>query len=174
MQVPGKRHTILVDLDGTLADTRHRDHLIKKDAREQDWVAYSMESGNDKPIIGNIRLLDEFPIGWRIVILTGRHDQARRITLHWLYRNRVRYDDLIMRISGDVSDSVVFKLKAVKKLRQEGCDITLSIDDYEPNIDALEAIGIPGVLVAHNGHGKKKDDDFHRVIDDPIKKLLGR
>lgn len=144
--------TVIVDLDGTVADTSHRSHMVNKEGAT-DWVAYSMECAEDKPIVGVIELLNLLPIGDRIVLLTGRAEQARKLTERWLRMNRVRYDDLIMRGAGNLTPNVQYKLDKAAKLRKEGSRLALVIDDYPAAIAAFQSIGVPGLLVAHNGKG---------------------
>ena len=145
--------TTLLDLDGTICDTRHRDHMIAANRADTDWCAYSLACAEDRPVPGVVALISRLP-GLKI-ILTGRHEQARRLTERWLSREGVSYDQLLMRPEGDNRENVAFKVAEVRTLRKQGFDIVLAIDDYRPIAEALYAdFRIPTVLVARNGVGQ--------------------
>lgn len=151
--------TILIDLDGTVCDTRHRDRLINRSG-DTDWLAYSMECAGDRPIPGVVRLVNW--IAGLKVILTGRHEEARRLTERWLARNGVGYDELIMRPIGDRRENVALKVAEVRKLRRRGFDPILAIDDYPKVAEAFASLQIPTLLVARNGVGTFNHKPFNQ------------
>ena len=85
--------SILVDLDGTVCDARHRAHMISGKDGEPNWDDYSLACSADKPVHGVIRLVAELhDAGNRIVIASGRAMVAMERTIQWLYSNHVRHD----------------------------------------------------------------------------------
>lgn len=80
--------TVIFDLDGTLADGRHRLHLLptKDYDKTESWTEFNLASIWDSPFPDNIELCNLFAFGdyYNVVILTGRSDVARSITEDWL------------------------------------------------------------------------------------------
>lgn len=146
------RPVVVFDLDGTLADTRHRAHLIAKGGdADPDWHAYSLACPNDTPIAGAVelaRLLDN--LGCSIVLVSGRSDAAYDETVGWLDVHGVPYDALHMRAAGDHRPNEVIKAELAVALSLEAA-IALWVDDYPTAVDALTAASIPALLVARDG-----------------------
>jgi hypothetical protein len=142
--------TVLVDLDGTLADTAHRAHLLNKKPR--DWSAYSKACGDDSPIdavISAVKGLHEED--WRVVIVTGRTQDSMAETEHWLKYHGVPFDNIFMRPSGDTRKNPDFKRSVAEKLLKDGFTIGLAIEDH-PGVAAVYAeLGIPTLVVARPG-----------------------
>ena len=141
--------TILVDLDGTVCDTRHRQSMVR--CENPDWEAYSLACMGDAPVSGVIELVRYMSALETIIILSGRHESARTQTLWWLDRNRVPYDEVVLRPKGDVRPNVEYKLEGVRRLRQQGHTIRLAIDDYPKVAEAFRAAKVPTLLVARDG-----------------------
>lgn len=141
--------TVLVDYDGTLADTRQRKHLIQGDT--PDWRAYSMECAGDRPVRGVIELLDHLTAGYNVIVWSGGLECSRKIRERWLSLAHVRYTELILRPDNDRRDNVALKLDYLKRLLAQGFKPVLAIDDYPAVLEALSARGIKGLLVARDG-----------------------
>ena len=97
----------IFDLDGTIADNKHREHLIKQE--NPDWDAYYLAAGADTPIWPVRWLIDELCGRAVIKIWSGRGEVARDITVEWLGRHNVLYDQLLMRPSGDFTPDTELK-----------------------------------------------------------------
>jgi phosphoglycolate phosphatase-like HAD superfamily hydrolase len=142
------KQTVVFDLDGTLACGKHRLHLMpnKEDAHlTTSWDEFNLAAGGDAPIKDNIKLLNNLPATWDIVILTGRCDIAKEITVKWLKSNRVAYDELIMRKQSDHRTDVEFKEEA---LREIGLDkILCCFDDLDHVAKHIRGLGVTCHLV---------------------------
>jgi len=85
---------IVVDLDGTLCNSAHREHL----ARAGDWDAFHGALLDDEPWPDVKKLLESLFNDFIMVALTGRNQKYQMMTLKWLQRNEcVLFDELLMR-----------------------------------------------------------------------------
>lgn len=145
------KRTVIFDLDGTLACGKHRLHLLPQEAdasRTEAWDEFNLAAGDDAPIEDNIKLLRHlWTIGLNVIILTGRCDVARDVTLDWLKANRVGHNQLIMRPAADHRRDVEFK---EEKLREIGLDnILCCFDDLEHVAKHIRSLGVTCHLVTH-------------------------
>ena len=94
---------IICDLDGTLADDRHRrKYLIR---RPKAYNRYHAESRADTIVTPVARLLRAYEaVGYRIAIWTGRPECYRDPTEEWLGKHDIPYHALRMRADGDYRD----------------------------------------------------------------------
>lgn len=98
--MPVMRNAIIFDLDGTIALIEHRLHHI--DGKKKDWHTFFAACTNDlpnAPIIEVLRALHQR--GHEIWIASGRSDEVREETVHWLTQHDVPFDHLVMRKAGD-------------------------------------------------------------------------
>lgn len=120
--------TIIVDLDGTLADVRHRLHHIDLKGRK-DWDRF-FDAMPDDPLnewcLHLIRAMTKE--GYRIAIVSGQPDTYAPQIKEWLARYDVPYDDLFLRGGGDRRPDTVVKREILHRhFRKE--DILFVIDD---------------------------------------------
>ncbi len=145
-----RRPTVCVDLDSTLADTRHRQHMIRPadDPVPMDWRAYSLACADDAPIEGPITLLRLLAPACRIVILSARDEAARSLTERWLREHEVPYDRLILHRTGiDDPDMGTFKAEQIRRLRGEGADVVLMVEDAPLVAASMRRVGVATLLV---------------------------
>lgn len=145
------KKTVIFDLDGTLADGRHRLHLLpKKDYHlTESWTEFNMAAVDDTPIMDNIEVCNLFAFGdyYNVVILTGRSDVAREVTEEWLDKHGVNYDSLVMRSQSDNRKDVAIK---EEYLRSIGLDNILCCFDDLPHVAYhMRGLGLTCHLVTH-------------------------
>ena len=149
---------VVFDLDGTLACGKHRLHLLPAEniaSITQSWDEFNLAAGGDTPLLDNIWLCNELFDGAIIIILTGRCDVAKDITIKWLADNNVHYDQLIMREAGDHRRDVEYK---GEKLKEIGLDrITCCFDDLEHVAKHIRGLGVTCHLVTHYDDNKRAD-----------------
>lgn len=102
---------IVVDLDGTLCDSAHRDHL----AQAKQWSEFHEAAKDDAPradvafllsVLARRSILDEI----LLVACTGRNERYRQATLEWLIRHDLAvFDTILMRPDGDFRPDVEMK-----------------------------------------------------------------
>ncbi len=147
-----KRPVAIVDIDGCLANNRHRDELIPpKWAWHicKAWNEYNEACGYDKPIKPLITYVNALADTHHIALLTARTktDVCEGATLSWLRVHGVRYNRLFMREPGDNSPSHELKERYVKHFLAAEADLALAIDDEQANIDMFKSHNIPTLHV---------------------------
>ena len=94
---------IVFDLDGTIADHRHRQCYAEMVPR--DWDSYNIGM-NDDPVIESVAfimgLLNLCSPTCRVEIWTGRPERFRDLTVKWLDRHNIQYARLRMRPDDDL------------------------------------------------------------------------
>lgn len=123
----GVRQIVLVDIDGTLADGRHREHFVTGDSK--DWKSYYAILDCDSPIDIVVRWVKALRSEYTICLVSGRLDTYQKQTMQWLSRNDVdiQYDWLFMRAGGDKRPDTMVKSDILAKLPKD--KIAFAIDD---------------------------------------------
>lgn len=119
---------VIVDLDGTLADCGHREHHVTGSSR--NWDAFFAGMGDDicvEPVAWLVGKLAAQDI--RIILCSGRPDSHRDITIDWLARNGVPWDELNMRPAGDFRPDHLIKGLMLDAILADGNDVMFTIDD---------------------------------------------
>lgn len=120
--------TIIVDLDGTLCDIRHRLHHIQ--GKKRDYDAFHAACVNDTPKQIIIDLVNQLSDFYKIIICSGRSDSVKDKTIQWLKDNKVNYSDIVMRQHGDHTHDDVLKRQWLEQgLLGEKQDIAFVLDD---------------------------------------------
>jgi hypothetical protein len=137
------------DLDSTLADTRHRFHLIGKiKAGEATWDEHSLACANDQPIESAIALMRLLAPHHAQHIVSGRSAIAEKLTHGWLARHHVPFDEIALRHPDDFTGNAQIKIDYVRKLRERGLTVVMFFEDYPPVAQQiLEATGVPVVTL---------------------------
>ncbi|HWR15956.1 MAG TPA: hypothetical protein VN577_14100 [Terriglobales bacterium] len=130
---------VIVDIDGTIADVRHRLHHIQGPGRK-DWNAFFEGMDRDSPKPEVIARVHELALDHRILIVTGRPELYRKRTERWLQKNNVPFERLFMRRSGDHSPDYESKRAVLNEVPAE--QIVLALDDRPPVCEMWEKHGI--------------------------------
>lgn len=108
---------VVVDIDGTLSiPSPLRAHLIPhRYLRDEPgaWDEYNLAAHMDEPsanVVAVVRALSE---EFTIVVLTARSEIAMDVTVGWLQKHSIPFDELLMRSSSDCRRSGEFKLTAL-------------------------------------------------------------
>jgi hypothetical protein len=143
------RRTVCWDLDSTLADTRHRQHMVPLiKAGKGTWLEYSMACADDEPIEGAVALVRFLhDLGVCQFGVSGRNASAEHATRDWLKRYQVPLDDVFLRPDGDYTENGLFKIRVLGQLRDRGFDVVLFIDDWQETADIIQAVTPVPVLV---------------------------
>lgn len=141
--------TIIFDIDGTLADIRHRLHYVKNGARK--WDKFFAECVNDTPYQNVSSVYNELAESDRefyMVLVSGRSDIVRKETMDWLDTHIIRYDELHMRPEGDTRPDDIFKEEILDKLLAQGHDILCVFEDRQRVVDMWRRRGLTCLQVA--------------------------
>lgn len=134
----GSRPYAVLDIDATLADVRHRLHLVAKPPK--NWDAFFARSKDDTPLADGLTVAAELAREHEIVYLTGRPERIRKDTEDWLERHGLPEGTLLMRPESDRRPSVLFKLGRLRRLASER-KVAVLVDDDAAVCKAAEKAG---------------------------------
>jgi hypothetical protein len=78
--------------------------------------------------------------------VSGRSAVALRLTRHWLESHQVPNNSLWLRPQGDTRDSATFKLDCIEKLRGQGFEPILFLEDL-PSVSRSLSVTVPVLTV---------------------------
>ena len=133
------------DLDGTLADVRHRLHHLA--TRPKDWDSFFAAARADPVLPTGVALVRESARDCEVVYLTGRPERLRADTLAWLHEHDLPPGELVMRRGGDRRPARLAKVQLLRRLVRNRT-VAIIVDDDEQVCDAYEREGWT-VLRAH-------------------------
>lgn len=100
----------IFDLDGTLADIRHRRHYVERPRERQDWRSFHAACRHDSPVVAVIQTMEALRRFADVWVFSGRSDEVRADTMEWLTSH---------------TSFMTWELDAALMMRQEG--------DYTPD-----------------------------------------
>ncbi|MET7358659.1 hypothetical protein ABZS76_09435 [Streptomyces sp. NPDC005562] len=122
------RPLAVFDLDGTLADTAHRQRYLE--GRPRDWNAFFAAAPQDPPLAPGVELALASTEECEVVYLTGRPERCRADTVEWLSRQGLPDGRVWMRPDGDRRPARVTKLEILRDLARER-QVAVLVDDDE-------------------------------------------
>ncbi len=104
---------IICDIDGTISNNNHRQHLLKN---KKNWNSFFLLSYQDQPIL---KIIDEVNVlesqDKKIFFITGRPEKYRKITEDWL-KNYFKFEiKLFMRKNNDLRNKIEVKKEIFDK-----------------------------------------------------------
>ena len=135
----------VVDIDGVVADVRHRlHHLDRRPGRQANWRAFFTAAARDPLLPEGARLVAELAREHEIVWLSGRPEWLRDVTSRWLAGHDLPGGELHLRPPGDFRPAPRYKLGVLHRLAPRG--IAAVVDDDEVVISEAIAAGYPAAL----------------------------
>jgi phosphoglycolate phosphatase-like HAD superfamily hydrolase len=134
------RPLAVFDIDGVLADVRHRLHLVA--GRPKDWDRFFAAAADDPPLATGVQLARASAQDCEVVYLTGRPERCRADTVAWLDRHGLPPGELKMRRGRDFRPSRVAKLELLRRLARTRT-VAVAVDDDAQVCDAYERAGFP-------------------------------
>ena len=137
-----KMKTIIFDMDGTLSNPSHRQHFMNKE--KKDWSSFYVAAAHDEPNkeILEMYLMYKMNPEYETVIVTGRPEKYRLLTIQWMNKHDIPMSEIYMRPDGDFQQDYTLKSGIYNKLTEEGHNIVLAIDDRQQVVDMWRAQGI--------------------------------
>ncbi len=116
----------VVDIDGVLADVRHRLHHVQRSPK--DWDAFFAAAVDDTVLDEGRAVADRLAEDHELVYLSGRPERCRDDTATWLEANDLPTGRLFLRPQGDRRPARVFKLDRLADLASAR-DLAVFVDD---------------------------------------------
>ncbi|MER7687303.1 hypothetical protein [Streptomyces sp. NPDC097610] len=132
------RPLAVFDLDGTLADSAHRQRFLERKPR--DWDAFFAAAPQDPPLAEGVALALRSTQECEVVYLTGRPERCRRDTVEWLAAQGLPEGRVWMRRNDDRRPARHTKLDVLRRLARDR-EIHVLVDDDELVCDEAERSG---------------------------------
>jgi hypothetical protein len=136
----------IVDIDGTIADTQHRQWTLEGKCQQKNWELFFNMAKDDKPMPHMQQLLQDLTAmgRTRIIYTTGRPERLRLLTTNWLIEHGFPYPrHMYMRADGDRRPDHVIKLLMLEEIRLNWPLITMAFDDRNSVVEMWRMAGIP-------------------------------
>ena len=132
------RPLAIVDLDGVVADVRHRLHHIR--GRRKDWDAFFAAAADDDVHPEGIAVVTTLAAEHEVVFVTGRPEHLRAATATWLGEHGLGGHRLVMRPLDDRRPAAVVKVELVTSLAERRA-IGVVVDDDHRVLAAMRRAG---------------------------------
>ena len=134
---------IIVDLDGTMSDPRHRLHYIL--GEKKDWHLFNKSSSQDpvniwcKAIVLSIYKFS----GTKIIFLTGRTEDFINDTAEWIKdKTDINQYTIFMRKKGDYRPADEFKKEIYETHIKDNYNVLFALDDDPKIVKMWRKLGI--------------------------------
>ena len=134
------RPLAIVDIDGVVADVRHRLHHLER--RPKDWDGFFAAAGDDPAHPEGLAVVGRLAEGHEIVFVTGRPSSLRAVTEAWLAEHGLGGHDLVMRAARDRAPARVVKPQLVARLAADR-PVGIVVDDDADVLAAMAGRGWP-------------------------------
>lgn len=134
------RPLAVFDVDGVLADVRHR--LGHVERRPKDWDAFFDAAVDDPPLATGVALAQASAQDCEVVYVTGRPERCRADTLAWFTQHGLPRGTLSMRGTRDRRPARTAKLELLRRLAADRV-VAVVVDDDPAVCRAYEDAGFP-------------------------------
>lgn len=139
--------TAIIDIDGTLADCRHRLHHVMPGGK-RDWDSFFASMDQDELIQPVAEVARALAARMKVVLCSGRPENYRGVTEAWLDDWNVPRDALYMRPANDTRPDHVVKAQLLAGIREDGYEPIVVIDDRQSVVDMWRDQGLLCMQVA--------------------------
>lgn len=153
-----ERPLAIIDLDGVVADVRHRLHHLQ--GRRKDWAAFFAAASNDTAHPEGVAVVETLSRTHEIVFLTGRPRHLYDDTVRWLERHGLGGHRLVMREAGDRRPAAIAKVELLGQVAG-GRVVGIVVDD---DVAVLEAVRRAG-YATFAADWEARDPDAERTLD---------
>lgn len=135
---PEVRPLAVIDIDGVLADVRHRVHHLERPG--PDYRRFFAAAPRDPLLTEGRDVVDRLAEVCEIVYLSGRPEYCRRDTLDWFARHGLPEGELHLRPHRDFRPARLFKVEVLRRLRRRA-PVSVVVDDDPDVVAAVRAAG---------------------------------
>ena len=152
---------VVLDLDGVVADTRHRMHHLRR--RPKNWNAFFEAARRDPVHAEGLAIAREAVArGSLVVYLSGRPERTRDGTLAWLAEVGAPEGEVVLRPEGDRRPARVVKVAALRRLGGR-LRLEVLVDDDPEVVAAVRSARPPLVAQALLADWQPRDADLRRA-----------
>jgi hypothetical protein len=137
---PMQPTVVVFDIDGVLADVRHRLHFLQR--RPKDWGGFFAAAGDDAVLPEGREAVLLAAQVHEIVYLTGRPSSLRQVTSDWLATGQFPPGRLIMRSRTDHRPARQVKVESLRRVAVDH-QVLMVVDDDAAVVAAIRATGLP-------------------------------
>jgi phosphoglycolate phosphatase-like HAD superfamily hydrolase len=135
------RPTVVVfDIDGVLADVRHRLHFLQR--RPKNWDGFFAAAGDDPVLTEGRDAALLAAQAHEVVYLTGRPSSLEQVTRSWLAVSEFPPGRLLMRRHTDRRPARRVKVEVLRRLAADH-EVVMVVDDDASVVAAIRSIGLP-------------------------------
>lgn len=128
----------IVDIDGVVADVRHRLKYVER--KPKDWDAFFAAAVHDPPHAEGLDLARALERTHEVVFLSGRPEKTRADTQVWLAGQGFGGHRVVLRPAGDRRPAAVVKVELLRRLAR-GREVGVVVDDDPYVLEAMRAAG---------------------------------
>lgn len=121
------RMVAVIDIDGVVADVRHRLRYVTE--RPKDWRAFFAGAADDPLLPEGEETVRRLAEVYDIVYLSGRPERLRGVTERWFRQHDLPPGPLILRPYDDFRPSRIFKVEMLSLLATTRTVVVLVDDD---------------------------------------------
>jgi len=147
------KKTVIVDIDGTVANPGERLKYLKMDP--PDYDSFYEDSFKDEPIQNVVDIVKQLQFSWNVIFCTSRRECVRGKTAQWLHKHGLLhplYENshylLLMRSNGDRRHDIEVKPGLLKKAGIELSDIAFVLEDRGSMVKHWREMGLTVFQVA--------------------------
>lgn len=137
-QRPEQRAVAVIDIDGVLADVRHRLHFLE--SRPKDWGGFFRAAPQDPVLTTGLETAVQLSQVYDVVYLSGRPEHCRRDTQRWFVEHGVPVGELWLRPHQDRRPAREFKVERLRELRRRR-QVAVLVDDDALVCEAARSAG---------------------------------
>nr|WP_018635131.1 hypothetical protein [Parafrankia elaeagni] len=137
---PDERPLAVIDVDGVVADVRHRLRFLR--VHPGDWDAFFAAADIDPPLAEGVELVHTLARDHEVIWLTGRPERSRPATVRWLQEQGLPVGELRMRPDDDRRPARIFKRSELRRMGARR-RVAVVVDDDPAVVELLRADGWP-------------------------------
>jgi len=132
------RMVAVVDIDGVVADVRHRLRHVTE--RPKNWGAFFAAAADDPLLVEGEETVRRLAEVYDIVYLSGRPERLREVTERWFRVHGLPEGPLVLRPRDDFRPARFFKVEVLRRLA-ETRTVAVLVDDDPRVLDEARLAG---------------------------------